>query len=76
LYGYLGNKLNIPVSDLNRENIEEKMKGRSIDQSTIKQLTDTMDLCEMARFAPVTGISQQEVFEKAKNIINEIEDKI
>jgi hypothetical protein len=76
LYGYLGNKLNIPVSDLNRENIEEKMKDKSIDQSTKKQLTDTMDLCEMARFAPVTGISQQEVFEKAKNIINEIEDKI
>lgn len=76
LYGYLSDKLNIPVADLNRENIEEKMKARSIHEHTIKQLTETMDLCEMARFAPVTGISQEEVFEKAKNIINEIEEKI
>jgi hypothetical protein len=30
----------------------------------------------MARFAPVSGISEQEVFEKAKNMINNIEDKI
>jgi hypothetical protein len=76
LYGYLSDKLNIPVSDLNRENIEEKMKARSINEHTIKQLTETMDLCEMARFAPVSGISQEEVLEKAKNIINEIEEKI
>lgn len=76
LYGYLSNKLNIPVANLNRENIEEKMKERAISEYTIKQLTDTMDLCEMARFAPVTGISQEEVLEKAKNIINEIEERI
>jgi hypothetical protein len=30
----------------------------------------------MARFALVSGISEQEVFEKAKNMINNIEDKI
>lgn len=76
LYGYLSDKLSIPVSSLNRENIEEKMKARSIHEHTIRQLTETMDLCEMARFAPVTGISQEDVLEKAKNIINEIEEKI
>ncbi len=76
LYGYLSDKLSIPVSSLNRENIEEKMKERAIHEHTIRQLTETMDLCEMARFAPVTGISQQEVLEKAKNIINEIEERI
>ena len=76
LYGYLGDKLSIPVADLNRENIEEKMKARSIHDYTIKQLTETMDLCEMARFAPVSGVSPEEVLEKAKNIINEIEEKI
>lgn len=76
LYGYLSDKLTIPVSDLNRENIEEKLKARSIPESTIKNLTETMDLCEMARFAPVSGVSQEEVFEKAKNTINEIEESI
>jgi hypothetical protein len=76
LYGYLSDKLNIPVADLNKENITDKLNAKSVDDTTIRQLDDTIDLCEMARFAPVSGISQQEVFEKAKNIINEIEDKI
>ncbi|WP_158991890.1 BatD family protein [Mucilaginibacter sp. L196] len=76
LYGYLSDKLNIPVSDLNKENIITQLQARKLDSAIITQLVDTMDLCEMARFAPVTGISEQQVFDKAKNTINEIEDKI
>lgn len=76
LYGYLSDKLNIPVSDLNKENIIAQLQSRSLDADTINQLVETMDLCEMARFAPVTGISEQQVFDKAKNTINEIEEKI
>jgi len=76
LYGYLSDKLNIPVADLNKENITGQLKIKGLDDTTINQLADTIDLCEMARFAPVTGISQQQVFDKAKNTINEIEDKI
>jgi hypothetical protein len=76
LFGYLSDKLNIPAADLNRENIADKLKAKSLDSAQVKQLEDTMDMCEMARFAPTTSIAQQEVFEKAKNIINEIEDKI
>jgi hypothetical protein len=76
LYGYLSDKLNIPVSDLNKENIITQLQARKLDNAIITQLVDTMDLCEMARFAPVTGISEQQVFDKAKNTINEIEDKI
>lgn len=76
LYGYLSDKLNIPVADLNKENIIAQLQSQSLESTKINQLVDTMDLCEMARFAPVTGISEQQVFDKAKNSINEIEDKI
>jgi hypothetical protein len=76
LYGYLSDKFNIPVADLNRENIIDELKAQSLDDASINKLVDTMDLCEMARYSPVKGISEQEVFDKAKNIISEIEDKI
>ncbi len=76
LYGYLSDKLDIPIADLNKETIEERLKARSVNEPVIKQLNDTMDSCEMARFAPVSVISQQQVFENAKNIINEIEEKL
>ncbi|WP_235207206.1 BatD family protein [Pedobacter sp. V48] len=74
LYGYLSDKLNISAADLNKENIREQLKLRTVNESIIDQLKETLDLCEMARYAPISGISEQEVFDKAKTIINDIED--
>lgn len=76
LYGYLSNKLNIPYANLDKGTIADALKSRAVSSGLIKQLEDTLDLCDMARFAPVTGIAEQEVFEKAKTIINSIEDEI
>jgi hypothetical protein len=76
LYGYLSDKLNIAAADLNRERIAAELKTRALDEGLINELLDTLDLCDMARYAPVSGISEQQVFDKAKNMINDIENKI
>jgi hypothetical protein len=76
LYGYLSNKLNISSADLNKETIASILRSKAVSDQLITRLLDTLDLCEMARYAPVTHISEQEVFEKAKNIINQIENEI
>nr|WP_232325470.1 BatD family protein [Pedobacter panaciterrae] len=76
LYGYLSDKLNISAADLNKENIREQLKLKNVNDSLIDQLTETLDLCEMARYAPISGISEQEVFDKAKTIINDIENNV
>lgn len=73
LYGYLSDKLNIAAAELNQENIGSQLKIRGVKDELIRQLSETIDLCEMARYAPVSGISEKEVFDKAKTIINEIE---
>jgi hypothetical protein len=76
LYGYLSDKLNIQYADLNKETIASALKNKKVGDLVTSRLLDTLDLCEMARYAPVTHISQQEVFEKAKGIINDIENEI
>ncbi|ASU35081.1 BatD family protein [Mucilaginibacter xinganensis] len=76
MYGYLSDKLNIPYANLDRENIGSALNARSVGDELINQVLETLDLCEMARYAPVTHISKQEVFNKAKGIINDIENKI
>ncbi|WPU93970.1 BatD family protein [Mucilaginibacter sabulilitoris] len=76
LYGYLSDKLNIAAADLNREKIAAELKTRAIDERLINELLDTLDLCDMARYAPVSGISEQQVFDKAKNMINDIENEV
>jgi len=74
LYGYLADKLNISAANLSKEIIEEALKERSIDPAIIKEVDETIDLCEMARYAPMAGVSQVEVLEKAKRIIKDIEN--
>jgi len=75
LFGYIGDKLNISVSELNQNNIKEKLISISATEQTTKELIDTIELCDMARFAPIS-ISEQEIYNKAENIINKIEQEI
>ncbi|MGZ3873047.1 MAG: BatD family protein [Mucilaginibacter sp.] len=76
MYGYLSDKLNILYANLDRQTIAAALKDRSVDDQLITRVLETLDLCEMARYAPVTHISKQEVFEKAKGIISDIENRI
>jgi hypothetical protein len=76
IYGYLSDKLNIQYASLDKETIVEALKARSVSDQLTARLVETLDLCEMARYAPVTHISQKDVFEKAKGIINDIENEI
>lgn len=74
LYQYLSDKFNIPAAELNKDNITEKLTAGGIKGTLIQELTETLDLCEMARYAPISGVAEQEIFDKAKRIINDIED--
>ena len=76
LYGYLSDKLNILYSDLNRDTITKILNDKSVSNELINKLLETLDLCEMARYAPVNHITEQDVFEKAKIIINDLENEI
>lgn len=75
LFGYTSDKLKIPLSVLNKENITEKLNGVSVSQDTISNFIATLELCEMARFAPVS-VSEQEIYGKAASIINQIEKEV
>lgn len=75
LFGYTSDKLKIPLSALNKENITEKLNGVSVSPDTIANFIATLELCEMARFAPVS-VSEQEIYGKAASIINQIEKEV
>jgi hypothetical protein len=75
LFGYIGDKLNIAVAELNQTNIKDRLVKINVNEQTIKELIDTIELCEMARFAPVST-SEQEIYNKAEAIINKIEQEV
>jgi len=75
LFGYISDKLHIPAAELNQHNIKEKLNALNVSESTSKALIETIELCDMARFAPVS-ISENEVYTKAETIINQIEEEV
>ncbi len=75
LFGYIGDKLNIAPSELNQNNIKDKLIAINVAEQTIQSLIETIELCDMARFAPV-AVSDQEVYNKAESIINQIEQEV
>ncbi len=52
LWGYLSDKLSIPVSILNKENVEGAFKAKKVNQELSDNFMATLNECEFARFAP------------------------
>ena len=52
LWGYVGDKLNMPVESLSRENISEQLSARQVDANTVSAFIKALDDCEYARYAP------------------------
>lgn len=77
LWGYTGDKLDIPISELNRDNITTILQKYGIDESAITQFKTLLDTCEFARYAPtaVTG-GMDETYEQAISLISQLDNKI
>ncbi|MBR3287792.1 MAG: protein BatD [Bacteroidales bacterium] len=52
LWGFLSDKLSIPVAELSRSTAEEAMRARGTGEETIQAFGRLIDTCEMARYAP------------------------
>jgi hypothetical protein len=77
LWGYLSDKLNIPVSDLTRINAISSLKEKGIADDKIKGLTDILDRCEYARYSPSTDVtSASDIYNGASELISDVENSI
>lgn len=75
LWGYVSDKLSIPVSQLSRENIAEKLSARNASQSDIDTFLEALDECEFERYAPGDAAgNMQKTYDKAVSAITNIEE--
>ena len=75
LWGYVGDKLNIPVAQLSHDNISQRLADRSVDEVTIGQFIGALDECEFERYAPGDPKgNMNKVYEKAMTAIEKIEE--
>lgn len=74
LWGYLSDKLTIPVSQLNRENVSAELLAYGASESLIKKIIDLIDECEMARYTPVKSNEQVEsIYNQTSMTMNDME---
>jgi hypothetical protein len=52
IWGYLSDKLNIPVSELTRSRALSSLAAKGIDEDRLNSLNNILDTCEFARFSP------------------------
>lgn len=52
LWGYISDKLSIPVSQLSKDNIEAELAKYGVADDVIKDFINALNECEFARYAP------------------------
>jgi hypothetical protein len=77
MWGYLGDKLNIDMVELSKDNVEEKLIGKAVKAETITRLKELINNCEIALYAPGESSGEmQKNYDSALNLIADLEDEI
>ena len=77
LWGYISDKLNIPVSRLSKDNIEEELQKVGVQAELIKAFIGALDQCEFARFAPGDpSQAMDQVYKASLDVISKMENSI
>jgi hypothetical protein len=75
-WGFVSDKLQIPVSELSKENVAIALAARKVSHDSIKEFIQTLDSCELARFAPGAAASIEEIYKSGIHVISKLEEEI
>ena len=77
LWGYISDKLSIPVSRLSKDNIEEELRNYGVDDALIKEFLEVLNNCEFARFAPGDdNQAMDKIYSASLEVIGKMESSI
>lgn len=73
LWGYLSDKLSMPVSQLTRDNISATLTSKGYPEESTNEIVAVLDDCEMARYTPDSSNRIDSVYDRGVNAINKLE---
>lgn len=77
LWGYLSDKLNIPLAELTKDNVEVELAKYGVDAALTKTFMDILNTCEFARYAPSQGSEEMDkLYEQTVDAIGNMENTI
>lgn len=75
LWGYLSDKLHIPVSELNKENISAELANYGVAESDIEATLEALNKCEFAQYAPeLSGGDMPSVLNQISDVMDKLEN--
>jgi hypothetical protein len=76
LHNFLKAKLHIETSEMSKENIQELLLDKKASEATVGQFITLMNDCEFARYTPSSEVAMQQDYNKAVEVISELEKQI
>lgn len=77
LWGYLSDKLSIPVSSLSKENVSEVLEKHQIEKEDVTEFMDVLSVCEFARYSPSSDShAMDSLYARAIAIISKFQQSI
>ena len=73
MWGYIGDKFNIPVASLTKEKIREELYRRNVVEATAEQFCEVISRSEEAQYAPSATGEMDEIYADAVEVISKIE---
>ena len=76
LHNYLKAKLGIETADISKEKITQILQSKNIDDTSIQQFIDVLKSSDFARYTPITSTEMEAEFERAKQVIVQLDKQL
>jgi hypothetical protein len=74
MLGYVSDKLRIPMSELSRDNVEQRLAQHGATDEQVQRYVEVLSTCEYARYAPSDDArAMDDLYARATAIINDLE---
>lgn len=77
VWGYMSDKLNIPLSKLSKDNVSSELARRGCNDELVAELMELLNECEFARYAPGDPTATMDkIYRMAEAVISKMENSI
>ncbi len=73
LWGYMSDKLNIPVSDLTKECVRDELVKRGGDGDVAQSFSTIITRCDEAQYSPMASAEMVDVYGRGLQLLSQIE---
>lgn len=76
LHNYLKAKLKIETSEFSKDKIASLLNEKNVDEATREGFVGLLKNCEMARYSPFSDVQMQQDYNKASEVISQLDKQI